>query len=887
MKKLVLWIFVILVLCTTVNAYKIKSIVTALPYNFDYITWQMGVGDINWTGFNTSAVNITESDPIFSANRSSIWDAINANNLTALHTNGGTSTGGTYDLRNSVIQFKSELGRSNHTLNNMATHWDELTTYTLLDASRSRLTVGGSRLNFTLYTMSGQPFAWNFNSTIYPSAKYNISQVTIALLNGTNSTPKINYIHWMLVANVPTLTTTETYPSYAHIDVGTFVVGEVKGSSANIYSYSRNRYELDSFVGRVIERFENTGTLYVSGFTPNATTTWLRIADGGEYFNGLFEMTSTNKVNVSRGFYYINGTGHFVQANSLATFTKYANGAAMTGVNLRVNIVWGVVAINTTGEVGPTQVKLVAVLPNQPTAAYNTVADAIADIYDTTNYFPPNNELKKTFVPVARTILRPNTDVFEPFYSGIYYQDVRGKITAGGAASPTVDTSQFLTKDGSTPLTGSWTTGLFNIVSTGNITAHNFYGNWNGSSLIRDYNNYTKAIIFSGTGTKTLTLGRNGMSNLTASFVDNNTYVTAFTLQKLPGGEQSIGLTQKLPSPSFSITLPNYVNLTTNNATIRFMIANSTYINATILKLTFQSSAWNASIANSINNDASVRLSLTKYNQTTIVKNVNASKLNKTDQRYNDTSKINALNVTTVNSDNTITSKLNVINESTYRLVDSSYYLELETDVVYATTNGFLPFLGTAVSSGTVTQLATNASHPGIALLKDSTTANGGYCAGTNTNQYFINGTERGTFIFKRQGSRTTEIYMFGFTDKADVNLPINGCFFRFNSTHGHLWAACRANNAQTKATTNYSIATATWYRLEMNISSTATSASFYIYDDVGTLLWSEYVGSNVPRSGTRVTGFATCAFETTTDAAGNLLLLDYMRLKVPKRLTR
>ena len=346
------------------------------------------------------------------------------------------------------VWINNTLGRAAN-MNNLIMHLEEMSTNTLLDKSLSTLSVANSVLNCTLYAVDGVG-DWNFNGTIYAGPGTSVASATITLTCGTNVTPVTNYVYWELVADVPTMKTSSTYPSGIHIDVATFVVGACEGSNANVYAYSRNRYEVDSFITRVIQRFEESGTLYNSGFNTAANTTQLNITSGGKFFNGIFEMTSTNFVKLTEGFYYINSTGNFVQATNLASFTQYADGSAMTGANLRVNIVWGLVPVNTTGGLGPTQMRLVAVLPNAPTSAYNDVAAAIADIYETTNYYPSNAEVKNVFVPIARTIVRPNTDVFEPFATGIYYKDIRGRITVGGGAATATDTSALVPYTGAT-----------------------------------------------------------------------------------------------------------------------------------------------------------------------------------------------------------------------------------------------------------------------------------------------------------------------------------------------------------------------------------------------------------------------------------------------------
>ena len=379
--------------------------------------------------------------------------------------------------------INSSKGQMVH-LDNFVVHTQEMMTDTLLDKSIGTLSCVGGELNYTLYAFHGQG-QFNFGGVLYPS-DHTVDNATITLTCGTDITPVINYIYWELVGGVPTMKTAAVYPAGEHIDVATFIVGACSGTSYTIYSYSRNRYEVDSFIKRVIHRFENSGTLYVSGFIPAANTTQLNVTSGGEFMNGIFEMTSTNAIKLTDGFNWINSTANFKSATDLSGFTQYNNGVAFSGgPNERVNVIWGLVPINTTGGTGPTQMRLYAVVANEPTVKYNTVAEAIADIYNTAVYYPPNAEVKNVFVPIARTILRPSTDTFEVFSSGLYFQDLRGMVTSGGGAGTTVDTSVFLLKTGTTPLTGNWNVGNFSITNVSNVNATNGFFSNLGSALSR------------------------------------------------------------------------------------------------------------------------------------------------------------------------------------------------------------------------------------------------------------------------------------------------------------------------------------------------------------------------------------------------------------------
>jgi len=154
----------------------------------------------------------------------------------------------------------------------------------------------------------------------------------------------------------------------------------------------------------------------------------------------------------------------------------YTDGTLM-GSNERQNIVWGFVPISMTASgTLPTNVRLIAVLQSKPSTVYISATTAEQDVYEATNYYPPDASLKKTFVPVARTILRPSTPAFEQFGSTAYYKDLRGKITSGGGAATPVDTSQFLLLDGSRSMAGNLTMGGNYINGLSTITGvYQFY----------------------------------------------------------------------------------------------------------------------------------------------------------------------------------------------------------------------------------------------------------------------------------------------------------------------------------------------------------------------------------------------------------------------------
>ena len=347
-------------------------------------------------------------------------------------------TGGVLTVDGDIHHYDSR-GHSNR-LAYFTRHVNEMQTDTLLDKSRSLLSCADGVLTYTLLAFFGDG-TFNFNGIPYP---VEANEVSIALTAGTDAAPQVNYVNFQLVGNTPTLVASTTYPTVSHIDVATWLVGTVSGSSYTIYSYDRNRYEVDLFVKRVIERFEKSGTLYSSGGAPTVTQTGISIASGCEFFNGIFEMTSANTVTLA-GFTIIKN-GAFTAATSIAETLFYSNGDAV-GNHMFANVVWGIVPTTTTaGGTVATTVKLYAILQTKPTAEY-TLAQARQDLYEATNYFPSNSAVKNVFVPICRTIVSEDAPTeFKTFDTGLYCKDIRGKITSGGGAAEQTDVSGLVPK---------------------------------------------------------------------------------------------------------------------------------------------------------------------------------------------------------------------------------------------------------------------------------------------------------------------------------------------------------------------------------------------------------------------------------------------------------
>jgi len=201
--------------------------------------------------------------------------------------------------------------------------------------------------------------------------------------------------------------------------------------------------------------------------------------------------------------------------------------------------------------------------------------------------------------------------------------------------------------------------------------------------------------------------------------------------------------------------------------------------------------------------------------------------------------------------------------------------------------------VGSAISSGTSNVITGTPDHPGIMDLRDSTTANGGYKIVTEITAFLINGSENSTFVLNMVGGSghvagdTTA--RLGFFDTATSANPTDGCWLDFdsNATANKLYGKCDSNSVQTITASSYSFVNNTWYTATMDINQNANNVVYSLYSVTGSLLWTDNVTSMIPTNASRETGWGAIATQSTTDAGASLIDLDYMSLRIGRRLNR
>jgi hypothetical protein len=194
------------------------------------------------------------------------------------------------------------------------------------------------------------------------------------------------------------------------------------------------------------------------------------------------------------------------------------------------------------------------------------------------------------------------------------------------------------------------------------------------------------------------------------------------------------------------------------------------------------------------------------------------------------------------------------------------------------------PFVGAAISSGTQTVGTATASNPGVVRMRSSTTANSGYRYYLDPASILIGGGEIFDTIFLVETTTNTTIRM-GFFDTATSADATDGCYFEIPASTS-LSGKCARSSSRTSTGSSSTVSTGAWYRGLIVVNSAATRVDFYLYDMLGTQLWTDYISTNIPTASGRQTGagaIATNSFTTQT----YLLDMDYIAVGFTRSLTR
>lgn len=139
---------------------------------------------------------------------------------------------------------------------------------------------------------------------------------------------------------------------------------------------------------------------------------------------------------------------------------------------------------------------------------------------------------------------------------------------------------------------------------------------------------------------------------------------------------------------------------------------------------------------------------------------------------------------------------------------------------------------------------------------------------------------------FRRNTARSTVQFRIGFHDSTSSSDPTDGVYLQYDAVTGVLQARTRNNNVQTIAGTTFALANNTWVTAVIEVVS-PTQAVFTVFSEAGAQLWQETITTNIPTAAGRETGAGVIATESTTDAAADIVHLDYLQVTIERNLIR
>jgi len=207
------------------------------------------------------------------------------------------------------------------------------------------------------------------------------------------------------------------------------------------------------------------------------------------------------------------------------------------------------------------------------------------------------------------------------------------------------------------------------------------------------------------------------------------------------------------------------------------------------------------------------------------------------------------------------------------------------TDFIAVSSSLNPPWTGGTLGGGTLTTaLSPTSQHPGIDVIKSGTTGSlNGARWYTSGSPFLISGGETTEFIFELAFATNTQLLM-GWTDGSTTQNFTNGVFIFVEGQS--LYGQCVSSSSSTTTGTSYTVSSS-WYHAKIVVNSDATRVDFYLYSENGTLLWSNYITTNIPTSAGQELMHAFLAMNKTATSATSLCYLDYMNISIDRELIR
>jgi hypothetical protein len=204
----------------------------------------------------------------------------------------------------------------------------------------------------------------------------------------------------------------------------------------------------------------------------------------------------------------------------------------------------------------------------------------------------------------------------------------------------------------------------------------------------------------------------------------------------------------------------------------------------------------------------------------------------------------------------------------------------LEEDFLNDIGGGNWALQWTAVSTGTFTTITSGANGSGIGRIANGGTNDCGGAIHTDLLAVNINGWEVAEFSFSLPTVTNLQVRM-GFMNAISLIIPTKAIILTM--TDSTLSGYVRDLLA-TSTSSTYTVSTSTIYRAFIIVNVDMTRIDFFLYSAAGSLLWHDYVTTNIPTN--EDLAFVVEGTNGTSGAA-NVIDLDYMAFWMERELAR
>lgn len=217
---------------------------------------------------------------------------------------------------------------------------------------------------------------------------------------------------------------------------------------------------------------------------------------------------------------------------------------------------------------------------------------------------------------------------------------------------------------------------------------------------------------------------------------------------------------------------------------------------------------------------------------------------------------------------------------------DYKYMSTIESDFQAANISGLG---GGPRSTGTFNTAGTvDINHPGVYIVKSSTTADSGYfLSGNAVTMMLLGGGEIFEFVFTIEATTGTTA-RFGYHTALAVTAPIDGAYLQIVGTT--LAGVARSNNSETLTADTVTITQGVWYRVKIVLNSDATLATFTLFtcaDGLPVTWVNNTVATNIPTGAGRFVAPTLTVTNSAANDAKNLSSYDWVQWQGTRVLIR